>query len=215
MGISSFTAFLDHGGFTSILIIFTALTLFGITVERLFVLYMKMSFNSESTLDKLRDMILKRAYNQAFQLCNTQESNPELNVIKSGLLAVESGREAMKSALNESVLEVTQQCEHRLPYLSLIASSATLLGLLGTISGLIKTFAGLAAADGAEKSRLLGNGIAEAMNATAMGLLIGLAAMVAHTICVSRTDYLVAKAQRAALSFCTWIEQAERAKKHG
>lgn len=97
----------------------------------------------------------------------------------------------------------------------MIASAATLLGLLGTISGLIKTFSGLAAADAAEKSKLLGSGIAEAMNATAMGLFLGLIAMFIHTLCVSRADHLIAKAQSAALNLCNWIEEAERFKKHG
>jgi biopolymer transport protein ExbB/TolQ len=215
MNMQTLSSFLEHGGFTSILIIVTALALIGLSIDRLSLLFLQMTFNSEATMDKLRELILKKAYSQAVQLCNLQGKNPELAVVRAGLIAAENGREAMKSALGESILKVTQQCERRLPYISLIASSATLLGLLGTISGLIKTFSGLASADAAEKSKLLGGGIAEAMNATAMGLLIGLGAMVVHTICISKTDELVAKAQRAALSFSTWIEHAERIRKNG
>lgn len=215
MTLESFLAFIEHGGFASVLIVVSALMLLLISAERAYQLYYAMSYDSHKTMLAIRELVLTRKYSQAVQVCNRQLSNPELVVVRSGLIAVENGREAMKSALSASLVRITNQCEKRLPYLSLIASGATLLGLLGTISGLIKTFAGLASADAAEKSRLLGSGIAEAMNATAAGLIIGLAAMVVHTICVSRADDLVAKAQSAGLSLWSWVEESERTKING
>jgi biopolymer transport protein ExbB/TolQ len=73
----------------------------------------------------------------------------------------------------------------------------------------------MANADAGEKARLLGSGISEAMYATAAGLLVGVAAMVVHTMCVSKTDVIVGKAQRSGLDLMTWIEQSERSKAIG
>jgi biopolymer transport protein ExbB/TolQ len=119
----------------------------------------------------------------------------------------------MKSALGAAVLEITHKCEARVAYLALIANVATLLGLLGTISGLIKTFASIANADPAEKAKLLGLGISEAMYATAAGLFVGITAMVVHTLCVSKGESIVGDAQDAGLKVITWIEQSERVTK--
>jgi biopolymer transport protein ExbB/TolQ len=119
----------------------------------------------------------------------------------------------MKSALGGAVLEVSHKCEARVGYLALIANVATLLGLLGTISGLIKTFASIANADPAEKARMLGIGISEAMYATAAGLCVGIAAMVIHTLCVSKGESIVGDAQDTGLKMVTWIEQSERVNK--
>jgi biopolymer transport protein ExbB len=96
-------------------------------------------------------------------------------------------------------------------YLALIANVATLLGLFGTITGLIKTFNAIANADAAQKAQLLGIGISEAMYSTAAGLIVGIAAMVVHTICVSKSDSIVGKAQDVGYKVITWIEQSERA----
>ena len=95
-------------------------------------------------------------------------------------------------------------------FVALIAAVSTLLGLLGTISGLIKTFAALAKADASQKGELLGLGISEAMYATAAGLIVGIAAMVVHTLCVSKGDDIVGQTQSTAYNFMTWIEESER-----
>lgn len=169
-----------------------------------------MSFDGKAELEAISKEILARDYNKAIQICNLSQKNPQLSVIKDGLLALESGREAMNSAISAAVLEVSKGLEQRLSYLSLIASSATLLGLFGTIMGLITTFAAIANADPSNKARLLGLGISEAMYSTASGVLIGIIAMVVHTICTSRADNILNRTQNAALQLVKWVEQSER-----
>lgn len=200
----------EHGGFAVFLIFFSAVVLLAVGSERLVALFLRMSFNVRGPMDSIRSLILEKRYTDALQICNKQPGAPELGVIKAGLTAVENGREAMKSALGGAVLEISHRCEARVGYIALIANVATLLGLLGTISGLIKTFASLANADAAEKARLLGIGISEAMYATAAGLGVGILAMVIHTICTSKADSIVGNAQDAGLKLVTWIEQSER-----
>ena len=202
-----------NGGFAAWLILLSALFLVAFGFERLFTLFVRMSFNVVGSMDSIRANILEKRYTEALQVCNIQPKAPELSVIKAGLTAMENGREAMKSSLGAAVLEITHKCETRIGYIALIANVATLLGLLGTISGLIKTFASIANASPAEKGVMLGNGISEAMYSTASGLLVGIMAMVVHTLCTSKVDDIVGSAQDAGLKLITWVEQSERVRK--
>lgn len=204
---------LEHGGFAAWLIMISGLFLIVFGSERLLTLFVKMSYNVGGSLDAIRSNILEKKYTEALQICNKQPQAPELNVIKAGLTAMENGREAMKSALGAAVLEVNHKCEVRVGYIALIANVATLLGLLGTISGLIKTFASIANADAASKAKLLGIGISEAMYSTAAGLTVGILAMVVHTLCTSKADDIIGDTQDAGLKLVTWIEQSERVRK--
>jgi biopolymer transport protein ExbB/TolQ len=197
-------------GFSGYLILFTAFMCLMISLERVYVLYIKMSHNNKKSLEAISKEIQNRNYNKAIQICNLAKNNPELTVIRDGLLSLESGREAMNSAISATVLEMGKILEERLTYLSLIASSATLLGLFGTIMGLISTFAAIANADPSTKARLLGLGISEAMYSTAAGVIVGIVAMVIHTICTSKADNILGKTQNAALTVIKWVEQAER-----
>lgn len=207
--IATIKAFLEHG-FTSYLIVASGISLIVLSVDRFRYLFMEVQTVTPETSNSIKSQILKKQYTQVLQLCNSAKNTPELEVVKSGLLAVDSGREAMKSALGGAVVEIEKNCSRRLPLIALIASVATLLGLLGTISGLITTFVAIAAADPAKKSEMLGLGISEAMNATAAGLLVGITAMIAHTVFVSKTDEVIAKVKKAGYQLVTLIEQSER-----
>ena len=182
----SMEVLLKEGGAIAWIILLAGVLLVIVGLERAYFLFFKYSIDVEQAINKVRSFILKKSYTEAIQICNTVSDSPELNVAKTGLLAAEHGREAMKSALGGAVLEVTKNCDKRVSLIALIAGTSTLLGLLGTISGLIKTFQALAQADPSKKGEILGMGISEAMYATAAGLILGIAAMAVHSICISR-----------------------------
>jgi biopolymer transport protein ExbB len=204
--------FLTKGGFTSYFILAAGISLLFLAWDRLSFLYFRIKPASDTTITSMSQHVLKGDYTTALQMCNTSPDVPEMEVVKAGLLAVESGREAMKSSLGAAVVDISRRCERRMQIISLIASVATLLGLLGTISGLIKTFAAMADADPSKKAELLGSGIAEAMTATAAGLVVGITAMVVYTLCVSKIDEVVGQAKKIGYNFVTLIEQSEREK---
>lgn len=210
-----FATLLATGGFATYLIFGSAFFLIVFGSERMITLFFRLNYNTRAALEGIRAKILENKYPDAIQICNSQPNAPEISVMKAGLLAVENGREAMKSALSGAVLEVSHKTEVRLPYISLIANVATLLGLLGTITGLIKLFAEIGGLDPAQKAQKMGVGISEAMYATASGLVVGLIAMVCYTICVSKADEIVGNSQDAGYKLVTWIEQSERSDKNG
>ena len=202
--------FFEKGGFTSYLIAIAGLSLLVIGIERLQYLYFRIRPVSAQVLSQLQLLIQSRKYMEAMQICNEIQNVPQIQVIKAGLLAVDSGREAMKSSLGSAVVEVSKECEKRIPIISLIASVATLLGLLGTISGLIRTFSAISQADPAKKAAMLGIGISEAMTATAAGLIVGITAMVVYTLCSSKTDDHISVAKKAGYDLVATIERSER-----
>ncbi len=201
---------IGHGGIGTWLIFLSAIILVIIGSERLLTLFLTLSFNTDAAVEQIRAAILSNRYTDAVQVCNSKPTAPDFKVVKAALMAAENGREAMRSSLGAALLEVTHKCEARLSYIALLANVATLLGLFGTITGLIKTFAAMANADASEKAKLLGMGISEAMYATAAGLVVGIAAMVVHTLCTSKSDTIVGQAQDVGFKVITWIEQAER-----
>lgn len=206
---------LKEGGVTAWVILLAGVLLIVVVVERVYFLFYKYSVDAEHALARLRESILKKSYTEALQICNSVNDSPELGVAKMGLLAAEHGREAMRSALGGAILEVTKNCEKRISIIALIAGISTLLGLLGTISGLIKTFQALAQADPSKKGEILGIGISEAMYATAAGLILGISAMVVHSICVSKGEEIVGQAQDLSYKLVTWVEQSERGSMNG
>src|SRR5690606_9670508 len=94
-------------------------------------------------------------------------------------------------AVDSAILESLPKLDKRMSYLGLIANVSTLLGLLGTIQGLIQSFAAVADANPADKARLLANGIAVAMNTTALGLVSAISIMVIHTILTSKSEKII------------------------
>lgn len=200
----------EHGGIAAWFIFLAAGVLIVVGLERIYFLFIKMNLDTDEHIEYVQSLVLKKNYDKALQVCNVSPENPDLKVIKSGLLALENGREAVKSSLGASVVEIAHLLEKRLPLISLVASVGTLLGLLGTITGLITTFTALATADAGEKGKMLGVGISEAMYSTATGLIVGVTAMVIHTICSSKSDAILSRAQTIGFKLMSWIEQSER-----
>jgi biopolymer transport protein ExbB len=100
-------------------------------------------------------------------------------------------RDDIEIAMEESMMEIVPQLEKRTPYVALGANVATLLGLLGTIMGLIQAFTAVANANPAEKADLLSASISVAMNTTAFGLMVAIPLLITHTVLTSKTGQIV------------------------
>ncbi len=100
-------------------------------------------------------------------------------------------REDIEIAMEEGMTEVIPQLEKRTPYVALASNIATLLGLLGTIMGLIQAFTAVANANPAEKADLLSASISVAMNTTAFGLMVGIPLLIVHSVLTAKTNEIV------------------------
>jgi biopolymer transport protein ExbB/TolQ len=110
-----------------------------------------------------------------------------------------AARDGIESAMEEGMMEVMPELETRTHYLATFANIATLLGLLGTIIGLIQAFTAVAGADPAEKADLLSASISVAMNTTAFGLVAAIPLILIHSYLVTKTARLVDNIEMAAV----------------
>ena len=117
------------------------------------------------------------------------------------MMKVSKQRSDVEHAMSEGVLEALPNLEQRTGYLAMLANVATLLGLLGTIVGLIAAFSAVANADPAEKSALLSSSISVAMNTTAFGLIVAIPLLVMHTVLQNKTTAIVSSLEMAGVKF--------------
>ena len=108
-------------------------------------------------------------------------------------------REDIEIAMEESMMEIIPQLEKRTPYVALSSNIATLLGLLGTIMGLISAFTAVANANPAEKADLLSASISVAMNTTAFGLIVAIPLLVSNQILMAKTSAIIDSLEMASV----------------
>src|SRR5206468_6888705 len=107
------------------------------------------------------------------------------------LRANAGGDEELQARMDESLSAEISAIDRRTGFLAMFGNVATLLGLLGTITGMIHSFAAVANASPADRATMLSKGISEAMNCTAFGLIVAIPALVAYAIFQNRTDRMV------------------------
>lgn len=128
---------------------------------------------------------------------------PVSRMIGCGLdmMKVTKQRADVEQAMSEGMMEAVPRLEQRTGYLAVLANVATLLGLLGTIIGLIAAFTAVASADPAEKSKLLSLSISVAMNTTAFGLIAAIPLLISHALLTNKTNAIIASIEMAGVKF--------------
>jgi biopolymer transport protein ExbB/TolQ len=165
----------------------TSAVVLTIVVERFAFQLSKYRVNSKEFFAQVKKLVQAGNIDRAIKLCEASDY-PILQLVKSGLTHANKGPDEIDAALSEKLSELKPQAEKRVGALWSLANIATLIGLLGTVSGLILTFGAIAAPGltQADKQRMLSNGIAEAMYNTALGLGIAVFCMITHIVLHTR-----------------------------
>ena len=150
--------------------------------------------------DMLHPVLAKGEFDNARSIIDKAQSTIS-QMLGLGLarMGVVRRREDIEIAMEESMMEIIPQLEKRTPYVALLANIATLLGLLGTIMGLIEAFTAVANANPAEKADLLSASISVAMNTTAFGLMSAIPLLLFHAKLTSTTGYIVDSLEMASV----------------
>lgn len=158
-----------------------------IVIERFAFQTTQYRVNSREFFAQVRKLVTAGNIDRAIKLCEASDF-PVLQLVKAGLTHANKGPDEIDAALSEKLSELKPQAEKRVGALWSLANIATLIGLLGTVSGLILTFGAIAAPglSQADKQRMLSSGIAEAMYNTALGLGIAVFCMITHIILHTR-----------------------------
>ena len=203
--------FQDGGTFMYPIAIVAALGV-AVAIERYLYLARTASGNRR-VWSEVSEFLSKGDYRKA--LAATTESGSAIGQILSyGLARVQSTRrrDDVEKAMEESLMEVVPHLERRTHYLSSFANIATLLGLLGTIIGLIQAFQAVANANPAEKADLLSASISVAMNTTAFGLIVAIPLLLLHSLLQSKTTEIVDSLEMASVKFLnTFVERRQEA----
>jgi biopolymer transport protein ExbB/TolQ len=153
----------------------------AIVIDRAIYFLGRGHINSKAFLEQIKRLLAANNIDRAKKLCDAS-SAPVARVAKAGLSRAHKGEAAVAQSIEETMVDVTPEVKTRIGALWSLANIATLLGLLGTITGLIATFEAVAFAAPAERQSKLSAGISTAMYHTAIGLFIAVTCMIAHLI---------------------------------
>lgn len=181
----------------------------AISVERWVYLSRETSKN-RSLWDEITPLIQQGNFRQALTVAQGSDAQVA-TVLKYGIARIQHARrrEDIEKAMEESMLEIVPRLEKRTHYLSSLANIGMLIGLLGTIIGLIGAFSAVATANPAEKANLLSAAISVAMNNTASGLFVAITLLLTHMFLESKTTSLIDSLEIAVVKFLNAITERQ------
>ena len=206
----SLLAFFQKGGMFMYPILFVFVTGMAIAVERWLQLSRVRSVNSK-IWSVLYPLMTKGEFDKVRAIVDKDKSTIArmlgMGLARQGAVR---RREDIEIAMEESMMEIIPQLEKRTPYVALLSNIATLLGLLGTIMGLIQAFTAVANANPAEKADLLSASISVAMNTTAFGLMSAIPLLLLHAKLTSTTGHIIDSLEMASVKALNSISSFNR-----
>lgn len=163
-------------------------------------------FDAEGLLQGLRSRIRADEWEQSVLLCQQNGDKPLPRVLLAGLRYSKMAREDMENGLQEAILAEIPRLERFLSTLAVMASIAPLLGLLGTVTGMINTFQ-VITFHGTSDPRLMSGGISEALVTTMLGLAVAIPIMFSHSLLSRRVETIIAQLEEKSISFVNMVCQ--------
>jgi biopolymer transport protein ExbB/TolQ len=184
--------FFSSGGFWMYPILVMSIVGLAVIVERFIFLYLRHNIDANALMSKISDHVQTGQIPQALAVCASAQKSALARVLAAGLKNAAQGPDKIQNAIEEHALEVTPEITKRGTLLQNIANIATLLGLLGTILGLIDAFSALATVtDPEQQTKMLTAGISVAMNTTAFGLMVAIPCLLSHVMLSSITKKIL------------------------
>ncbi len=203
--IDKIVTFFDTGGIFMAPIMLVLAFGMAIVIERYLFLSTVKSKNRK-LLAELMPLLKSGDLNQVYKI--TSKSKVAMaQMLNLGLsrLKVKPDRDQIEMAMEESLMEIIPRLEKRTHYIAMFANIATLLGLLGTISGLISAFEAVAGVDPSLKAEILSGSISVAMNTTALGLGVAIPLIIFFSILQTKTTEIVDSLEMATVKFVNLI----------
>jgi len=184
------------GWFFMWLLLFAAVFMVALAIERIYFIGIRSNINASKFMLDIRKLVVAKKYKDALALCSKVNDKALPYVVHAGLSITTKDNvdfRTVQNAVDEGTLEIIPKLQDRTGYLAMIANVATLLGLMGTIYGLIMAFNSVSAPgiDAAEKSRLLAAGISTAMNTTLVGLMVAVPAILLYNFIHNKTMRII------------------------
>ena len=199
---------IPKGGPIVIPILFIGFVALILVIERLIYLF-KRDYKTDYLLEQFISYLSKGQWNRCVELCNREKQKPMFRVLLSGIKAGSVSKEELEEVLQESILNEIPKLERFLSTIIILAEISPLLGLLGTVTGIINTFHAITLY-GTGDPRMMSSGISEALITTMLGLMVAIPTMFLHTLLSTKVENMISKMERAAILF---INNLPRVKK--
>ena len=173
------------GGWGMWPILFTLIIIIAVIVERAVFLF-KASVDKDKLLALLKSQVMSGNVQGAIKVCSGNPT-PMTRIVQAGLMKFNKSDHEVQAAMDESALRELPRINQRTPYLGMLANFAVMAGLLGTISGMIKSFGSVGDADASQKAAILAEGIAEALNCTGFGIGVSLVGLLGFSLLTGKT----------------------------
>jgi biopolymer transport protein ExbB/TolQ len=200
--------FFNEGGAFMWVILGVGAFALAVIVERLFFFFVTCRGNPRQLVSRIAKAIGNNNTEEAAKIVSSKKS-PIHKLIKVAVQRYHKGLayEEIQQGVEEAAIKEIPRFSSRLSSLGMFANIATLTGLLGTIFGLQVSFSSLQLAEGAEKATALANGIAQAMNTTAMGLMVAIPCMIAFTQLSNVQASLTEDLDEATVKMLNYLEK--------
>lgn len=185
--LATFAHFFRDGGPFMYAVFAAALMIIAIVLERFWVISRAGNINTDKLTNDVVSRVAKGDVASATDLCR-KVRGPVAAVAHAILLRNTGDEDKMRNAADGAASVVLPPLSRRLSYLTMLANTCTLLGLLGTIFGLITAFSAVSASDPAQRGAFLAAGISEAMNTTAFGLLVAIPTLLVHGFLAGKVE---------------------------
>ena len=172
--------FLTQGGFMMWVLLGWSVLGLGFIVERVIALWMRFRIDRSEFVKRVLFFVSSNNFARAIEVCNGKPSHPLSRVLKAGLLKANKSDKEIQRSMEEEMLRTFPSVQQNIDYVAMAANTATLLGLLGTIFGLIMAFKGVSGKSAQQRQEHLAKGISVAMYTTAFGLIIAIPFLIAH-----------------------------------
>lgn len=182
---------IDTGGPAMIANIIFLMVAIAVIIDRVIAVFFQLNLNGHRFMVQIEKLVDTDNIDKAVKLCNAAPKAALARVLRAGLVRANGGVLEIGNAIEEETLFVTPQVMKRVPALWSIANIAVLIGLLGTVLGLIKAFKAIGFAAPEQKQILLTNGISEAMHNTAFGLGIAVLCIIGHLVISAQAKRIV------------------------
>jgi biopolymer transport protein ExbB len=207
--INTIANFFHDGGFWMYPILLVGATGFAIGIER-FIKLTRVEIANRKMWDQLHPVLYKGDFDQAREMTRNDKSTiSQLLMMGLERQGTVRRREDIEIVMEEEMMAIIPQLEKRTAYISLFANLSTLLGLLGTIIGLIQAFQAVANAAASEKAALLSASISEAMNCTAFGLIVAIPLLVVSLFLTTKAGNIIDSLEMASLKTLNIISFAQ------
>ncbi|TWI76877.1 biopolymer transport protein ExbB [Desulfobotulus alkaliphilus] len=190
----------ESGGFLVWPILFIALVALLVTLERLWFLH-RVHTNADKVMGRVNELAAEKNWEACDATVQPGKGKPVFNILIAGLGGRREDRQTLESILQEAILRELPRLERFLPMLNVMAGIAPLIGLLGTVTGMIRTFHTITLF-GTGDPRMMSGGISEALATTMFGLAVAIPITLIHTFLTRRVEHIVGDMEEKAVALC-------------